>query len=73
MEKEEEKEGANSDKPEKCEEKTDGSTDKEQKEEKGEKEEGANLESPLQLSDPLTSQPADSLTDIDASIQKKLI
>ena len=70
MEKEEEKEGANSDKPGKCEEEAEVSTDKEKKEDKGEKEEGANLESPLQLSDTLTSQPADSSTDIDASIQK---
>ena len=62
MEKEEEKENANSDKPGKCEEEAEVSTEREDK--------GASPDPPLQPLDSPTFQPPDSPTDNDASIQK---
>ena len=70
MESKEEEKDVNTDKPGKYEEETEVSPDKEKKEDKGGKEEAASIDSPLRLSDPSTFRPPDSLTDIDASIQK---
>ena len=70
MEKEEEEKGTNAHKPEKCEDQADVSPDNKKKKDKGGKEEGASIDSPLRISDPLTFQPPDSPTDIDATIQK---
>ena len=70
MKKEEEEEGSNADKTGKCEEEAEVSPDKKKKEDKGGKEDGANIHLPLQISDPLTFRPPDSPTGIDASIQK---
>ena len=64
IEKEEEEKGAN------AAAEAEVSPDKEKKEDKGRKEEGASIDSPLRLCDPLTFRPTDSLTNFDASIQK---
>ena len=72
IEKEEEEKGANADEPEKCEDEAEGSPDKEKKEDKGGKEEGASIDSPLRLCEPLTFQHPDSPTNIDAAIQNSL-
>ena len=73
MRKEEGKEGANSDKPGKCEEEAEVSPDKEKKEDKGGKEEWANIDSPLRLSNTLTFRTPDSPTNIHTSIKKTLV
>ena len=70
MEKEKEEKDANTKKPGKCEDEDEGSPDKEKKEDKGGKEEGASIDSPLRLCDPSTIRHyPDSPTNIDAAIQ----
>ena len=65
MKKEEEEKGVNKDKPEKYEEEAEVYPDKEKKEDKGGKEEGANIDSPLRLSDPSISRLPDRHQRID--------